>query len=317
MRDAKLFLITGKGGAGKTTVAAALASIFARYKERTLLVESVADGSLARLFGQERFASQPHMVRDHLFGVRVDPSLLLEGYVSRILPLPWLAQRLLASSAFRALGAAAPGVSEFLLLERIAMWVDPGFWRRRERYHRVIVDGPATGHMLHLLRAPRQLLNLVPGGPLHRSLLGIQTLLSDPQRTRIVVVTLPEELGIEETAEAYRVLEGELFLPVAPPVVNRTPSCPFQAEERERILRRGDGGPVYAAARYVIERRGLAEVLIRRLRRQIGRKPVLLPELERPPTKETALRPLALALEPLLDLGTPATIESGSHAIPR
>jgi len=308
MRAARLFLITGKGGTGKTTVSAALGLLFARRGERTLLIETASDGTLAQCFGLRRFAAQPQCIQESLFGVRVDPASLLEHYVARLLPLRWLAQRLLASSAFRALSAAAPGVSEFLLLERIAMWVDPGFWQRRERYRRVIVDGPATGHMLHLLKSPRQLLNLVPSGPLHRSLVESQALLSDRSRTCIVVVSLPEELAIQETIEAYRVLEHELLLPLAPVVVNRVPTCPFTEEERARIAAQKNGGPLFEAARFVSERRALAEALIARLRREISREPILLAEREQPPHGETALLRFARDLRPLF-AGNPTANE--------
>ena len=301
MKEARLFLITGKGGAGKTTVAAALGLLFSGRGERTLLVESANDGSLAHCFGMSRFAGQPQAVQSSLWGVCVEPRVLLEHYVSRMLRLPWLAQRLLGSSAFQALSAAAPGVSEFLLLERIARWVDAGFWHRRQRYQRVIVDGPATGHMLHLLRAPRQLLNLLPGGPLHRTVLEIEALLTDPVQSRVLVVTLAEEMSVQETLEAYEVLQRELVLAVERPIVNRVPPRYFTRQEAERILAQADGGPLYDAARYVIERRALAEQIVTRLSQQLDQAPLLLPELPRPPRDARSLARIARALRRLAE----------------
>lgn len=301
MTDTRLFLITGKGGVGKTTLAAALGLLFSSRGERTLLVETANDGSLAHCFAHPPFGSQPQAVQDSLWGVSVDSRALLEHYVTRMLRLPWLAQRLLASSAFQALSAAAPGVSEFLLLERIGMWVDAGFWHRRQRYQRVIVDGPATGHMLHLLRAPRKLLNLLPDGPLQRTVLEIEALLTDPAKTRVLMVAIAEELSVQETVEAYEILERELLLPVAPPIMNRVPPRYFTDEEQRRIRNQTNGGPLYEAARFVIERRALAERLIARLSHQLSKPYLLIPELPRPPRDRRSLERLGRVLRQLVE----------------
>src|SRR5262250_2143509 len=169
MSGPRVIFVTGKGGVGKTTVAAALGCHAAGYGHRTLIIETAADGRLTDLFGHRALAAAPQRLGANLHAVRVDARELVEQYFSRLLRFQWLSARLLSSNAFNALTAAAPGITEFLLLEKILSWVEPVFTTRRRAYDVIIVDGPATGHALKLLRTPRTLAAMVPGGPLGRT----------------------------------------------------------------------------------------------------------------------------------------------------
>lgn len=268
--------VTGKGGVGKTTVAAALGLNAAHQGVRTLIVETANDGSLAQIFGHRTLGSTPHQLDPGLYGVRVDARQLVEDYFTRLLRVQWLADRLLSSSTFSALTAAAPGITEFLLLERILEWLDPGFMQRRRRYDLIIVDGPATGHALKLLRTPRNLSTLVPAGPLAKTARRLLTLLGDPQRTSVVLVSLAEEMAVRETIEAHSILSGDLILNVARPVVNRIFPRHFSAAEADQVQTHTDGGPVYAAARFAIAARREADRYVGLLRRAFGVSPILL-----------------------------------------
>lgn len=300
MSAGRVVFITGKGGVGKTTVTAALGAALASSGARVLVVETASDGSLAHLFERQRFPSQPSEAAPGVYGVAVEAEHLIREYFSRLLRVPFLADRLLQSVSFRALTTAAPGVREFLLLERIAMWVEPSFWRRRQRFDFVLVDGPATGHMHKLLRVPRQLLNLVVAGPLRRTALYLEAVLGDPNRCLVVPVTMAEELAIEETRETWAVLRQELFLNVSRPVVNRIFPRRFSRAEAQEIVHSANGGPLIEAARYAIAMREEAQQHVRRLHQITGKKPIVLPEHVAGPPGRTDLvhmgRRLAQAL---------------------
>ncbi|GIW45529.1 MAG: hypothetical protein KatS3mg077_2811 [Candidatus Binatia bacterium] len=278
MGAGRVIFVTGKGGVGKTTVAAALGLACAHAGARTLLIETAADGSLAQLFGLSRFPAAPRSIRDNLQGLSVEPERLVRDYFSRLLKLPFLTERLLQSASFRALTDAAPGIAEFLLLEHISSCVDASFWHRRQRFDLVVVDGPASGHMRKLLKVPRQMLNLVVGGPLRRTALHLEALLTDPSRCLVVPVSLAEELAVEETLETWAVLRQELFLPVARPVVNRVFPRRFSRAESNELRRWENGGPVVQAARYAISMREEAERHTRALRQGTGKVPLVLSE---------------------------------------
>jgi anion-transporting ArsA/GET3 family ATPase len=276
MAGARLLFVTGKGGAGKTTIAAALAARLASDGSRVLLVELGGDRGMVALFGKRALGTEPTPLAARLSGVRVEPRALVESYFTRLLRLPFLARRLFASATFNAVTAAAPGVSEFLLLEHLLQWVEPGLLSRR-RYEHVIVDGPASGHAVRLLRTPRSIATMVPGGPIGSAARRLLGLLADHERTRVLLVTIPDEMAVNETIEAHTALADDLALRMTRPVLNRVFPRRFTRAEAEAIagwLRRRRGDPLLDAARLQISVRHDAERHLSRLRRACGVLPV-------------------------------------------
>jgi anion-transporting ArsA/GET3 family ATPase len=291
MRVPRLLFVTGKGGVGKTTVAAALGQHAAEHGHRTLIVETATDGRLAHLFGQHVLGAAPRRLRPGLDAVRADARELVEKYFSRLLRFQVLSKRLLASTAFNALTAAAPGITEFLLLEKLLGWIEPGLGHRpggrRPGYALIIVDGPSTGHALKLLRTPRSLAAMVPGGPLGKAARRVLAFLADHEHTQVLLVSLPEEMSVRETIEAQQVLESDLALRVTRPVMNRVFPRHFSAAEAQVIEQNGDlkGAPVpplLAAARFAIAYRREAERHVGHLRRALGVSPIVLRQLFTP-----------------------------------
>ena len=299
MAAAHLLFITGKGGVGKTTVAAALGLRAAELGQRALIIETANDGSLAQIFGHRKLGTAPERLQPSVDAVRVDARQLVEEYFSRLLRFQWLSDRLLSSNTFNALTAAAPGITEFLLLEKILGWVDPSFAARRRGYDVVIVDGPATGHALKLLSTPRRMATMVPGGPLGKIARRLLGLLADHQRTQVVLVSLPEEMAVRETIEMQQALESDLAVHVARPVINRVFPRHFTAAEAELINRDGADTPavaVLAAARFTIACRREAERHIAQLRRALGVSPVLLRQLFTVSVRAADLQPFGRTL---------------------
>ena len=296
MQAARLLFVIGKGGVGKTTVAAALGQYAAALEHRTLIVETASDGRLAQLFGHHRLGSAPRRLRAGLDAVRVEARELVEEYFSRLLRFQMLSRRLFASQTFNALTAAAPGITEFLLLEKLLGWLEPGFSVRRRGYEIIIVDGPSTGHALKLFRTPRSLATMVPGGPLGKTARRLLALLGDRTRTRVTLVSLPEEMSVRETIETQQVLEGDLALHVTRPVMNRVFPRHFTAPEAHLVEQDGAAVPLLAAARFNIACRHEAERHIGHLRRALGVNPILLRQLFTADMQAADLGPLGRTL---------------------
>ena len=298
MGAARLIFVTGKGGVGKTTVAAALAQHAAELGQRTLVIETAGDGSLAQLFGHRKLSTAPQRLQPGIDAVRVDARKLVEEYFSQLLRFRWLADRLLSSTTFNALTAAAPGVTEFLLLEKMLDWIEPRFTGRRRAYDMIIVDGPATGHAVKLLGTPRRIAAMVPGGPLGKTARRLLALLGDHQRTQVLLVSLPEEMAIRETIEAQHALAVDLALHVTRPVINRVFPRHFSAADADRIEHDVSlpEGPVRAAARFAIACRREAERNIAHMRRGLGISPVLLRQLFTAQVHADHLRPFGRTL---------------------
>src|SRR5437762_531564 len=151
----RLVVVAGKGGAGKTPVTAAHAHAATAGGRRVLAVE-VGRGPLGLLLGGTRLGSAPMRVTAGLAAASLEPEVLLGDFVEGVLRFRILARRLLESTSFQVLAAAAPGLGEFLVLHRLLGWVEA---RRRGRpvYDLVVVDAPASGHSLPLLAAPHTL----------------------------------------------------------------------------------------------------------------------------------------------------------------
>ena len=279
-------------------MAAALAQHAAELGQRTLVIETAGDGSLAQLFGHRKLSTAPQRLQAGIDAVRVDARELVEEYFSRLLRFRWLADRLLSSTTFNALTAAAPGVTEFLLLEKMLGWIEPGFTGRRRGYDVIIVDGPATGHAVKLLATPRRIAAMVPGGPLGKTARRLLALLGDHQRTQVLLVSLPEEMAVRETIETQHAIAVDLALHVTRPVINRVFPRHFSAADAERIEHDTNlpEGPVRAAARFTIACRREAERHIAQIRRALGMSPVLLRQLFTAEVHADHLRPFGRTL---------------------
>ena len=274
----RLIVVTGKGGVGKSAVTAALARAASRAGKRVLAVE-VGRGRVGALLGAARTDGEPRRVSPGLWAATIEPEEALGDFVHGVLRIGMLARRLLQSTSFQVLAAAAPGLAEYLVLHKLAGWLDA---RRLSRptYDLVVVDAPASGHSLPLLEAPRTLGALARIGPVAEGLRRHQDLLGDPARTLVCLVTTPEELAVRETIELHRELVVRLMLPVAPAIVNALPPRRFDAADEEALARlAGDDHPYLVAARFQIERRREAARQVSALRRALGGMPIRLPFL--------------------------------------
>ncbi|MFN8544767.1 MAG: ArsA-related P-loop ATPase [Candidatus Binatia bacterium] len=275
----RLVLVTGKGGVGKSAVTAALAHAAAAAGRRVLAVE-VGTGRLGPIFGRD-LGTEPVSIGPRLQAAAIEPEAALADFVLGVLRLKVLARRLLESTTFQVLAAAAPGLPELLVLHKLSAWLDA---RRLGRavYDLVIVDAPASGHSLPLLSAPRTLGALAPIGPVADLLRRMQARLTDPAETLVCVVTTPEEFAVRETIELHHELVETLGLPVGPPIVNAMPPRRFGTADEPALARLDAATPEHphlVAARFERTRRAEAATQVKALKRALRTAPVILPFL--------------------------------------
>jgi anion-transporting ArsA/GET3 family ATPase len=227
----RLVVVTGKGGTGKTTVAAALALAAAARGRRVLVVETGRDENMPRLLGH-RGGAVGHAGARAPTGpwvMRMDPYQALAEYLNLQLGVPALVTRLLKQKGFRGLLDASPGWRELVTLGKV--WhLEQARDGGRSRFDWLVVDAPATGHGLTFLDVPRVVVSAVRSGPLRRHARWVEELVRDPERTLLLPVALGEELPARETAELVTRLREQVGVALDRVVVNAMQPAPFPPE---------------------------------------------------------------------------------------
>ena len=207
--DKRLVFVMGKGGVGRTTVAAALGLAAARRGRRTIVAEVAHQERLARAFGHGTVrAEEEAEIAPGLHAISIDPQAAMEEYLVLQVPLRPLAELLAASRAFQHFAIAAPGMRELLTIGKI--WELAQLDRRRHEgapYDLVIVDAPATGHGIGLMQSPKTFAEIARVGPMATQAATINRTITNPKRAGVVIVALPEEMPVNESAS----LEAELI----------------------------------------------------------------------------------------------------------
>ena len=221
---ARLHVVTGKGGTGKTTVAAALAIALAEGGRRTLLVEVEGRQALAQLFD---VAALPYEER-HLAaapgggevrGLAIDPELALLEYLEMFYNLKRSARVLKRMGAIDFATTLAPGVRDVLLTGKVKEATTRTTKDGRFVYDAVVLDAPPTGRIRQFLEATTEVANLTKAGPINRQSVGVLELLHST-RTAVHLVTLLEEMPVQETVDAATELTAAGFQ-LGAVVVNR------------------------------------------------------------------------------------------------
>lgn len=233
--DRRLLIVTGKGGVGKSTVSAALALLASRAGKRVLVCEVNAQERIAPLLGAP--PAGPHVAEalPGLSTVNVTPAEAMREYGLMVLRFRTIYEAVFENRLVRYFLRAIPSLAELVMLGKVLNEVRAQRKDGSPRWDLVVLDAPATGHAVQLLRVPAALLDTVPAGPLRHDAQWMQAMLVDPARTAVALVTLPEEMPVNEAIELDAQVRGVLGIHRGGLFVNAMPDARFSPEEAARL----------------------------------------------------------------------------------
>ncbi len=201
----RMILVAGKGGVGRSTVAAAIADMLARRGRKILLYETSANDRFGHYFDKPAVGPEPSQLAPNLWAVNVTPASALAEYGLMILKFKPIYDMVFENRVTRAFLRAIPGLDDFAVLGKA--WFHTNEEKRgRLVWDTVVFDLPASGHSVSMLKVPSVIVDTIPEGPVTRDARAAVELLGDPVRTSTAVVTLAEEMPVNEAVE----LSGKL-----------------------------------------------------------------------------------------------------------
>jgi anion-transporting ArsA/GET3 family ATPase len=224
LRNSRLHFVTGKGGTGKSTVAASLALALAARGRKVLLIEVEGRQGIAQLFDVPPLPYQEVKIATAEGGGQVN-ALAIDIEAAFLEYLEMFYNLGLAGRAMRRIGAIefattiAPGLRDVLLTGKIKETVVRADRSGQPVYDAVVVDSPPTGRIIRFLDVTKAVADLAKGGPVHSQSEGVVRLLHSDQ-TAVHLVTLLEALPMQETKEAIDELR-KLDLPIGSVIINR------------------------------------------------------------------------------------------------
>jgi anion-transporting ArsA/GET3 family ATPase len=297
--DRRLVIVTGKGGVGKSTVSAALALVAARAGKRVLVCEVNAQERIAPLLGAPPSGAATREVLPGLFTVNVTPADAMREYGLLVLKFRTIYDAVFENRLVRYFLRVVPSLAELVMLGKI-LHEAKAEERGRPRWDLVVVDAPATGHAVQLLRVPAALVETIPGGPLRHDAEWMQALLVDPVRTSLAIVTLPEEMPVNEAVELDAQVRSVLGIHRGALFVNAMPAARFSAEEAARLGAFAEEGPPLGpaarAARLQTTRAEQATRYLERARAALDLPLTVIPLLPEPTWGRRAVEQVAAAI---------------------
>ena len=225
----RVLFVVGKGGVGKSTVAALLAVALAERGKRVLLAQMGPGRRLQEVLGVEGGSETPAEVFPGLCFLTIDGESALTEYLGLVLPVKRVHRLVVGSKLYRHFVAAAPGLKELMTVGKI--WYEEQLATARgPRWDAIVVDAPATGHSLQYLRMPSAAYEAFGPGLVRREAKRVVDLLQDPKRTAICPVTTAEEMPVNETIETHRQLRDALQMPLGVLFVNRVHQAPLTVD---------------------------------------------------------------------------------------
>jgi anion-transporting ArsA/GET3 family ATPase len=239
----QLVVVTGKGGVGKTVVSATLGRALAAAGRRTLIVEVDPRENLHQMMGTPPSGGDILEAAPRLWVQNLKPRQVLDQVVRDQLKLELLARRVLDSPVYQQFATGAPGLKEIAILGHAYRLLNGLGGVGVPEIETVILDAPATGHGVTLLSAPALVSEVITNGPFSRMAGDLATLIADPERCGIVVVTQAEEMPVEEALELRTALRDRVRRDPELLVVNglyppEPPSSPGPENELVSLWRR-------------------------------------------------------------------------------
>jgi hypothetical protein len=211
----QLVVVSGKGGVGRTTLAALLGLAIAARGRRVLVATTGHDDRLGWMLGAPSLPDTVHAIGERLHIQRLVPRTCLREYGAMVVRSERVSAAVFDNRVVRKLLQAIPGLDDFAVFGKA--WHEAA---RGSDYDTVVFDGPATGHLLYTLGVPQAILRAIPAGPLTREAELIVGTLTDPERTEAVLVGLPEIWPLTELGELGGSLRQQRGIAIETMVVN-------------------------------------------------------------------------------------------------
>ena len=305
--EKRLIFVTGKGGVGKSTVSAALGVAATHRGRRTIVCEVAQQERMSRFFERQGVGYRETEIADNLYAFSIDPQRALEEYLLQQIRIKPVYDLMFKNRIFTYFAAATPGLRELVTIGKV--WELAQLDRRVKKgvtYDTVIVDAPATGHGLGLLRTPKTFGDIARVGPIKRQADTIYEFITDPSLTSVVAVAWPEEMPVNETIDLQRNLKREMGVPLDRIFMNGLYPQLFTDAEAGTLRdhaeqSNGNGSDPLGVIRQAALRAALSEhrratanhEQLERLAHESGQEPVKLPFLFRPQLDMDAVEDLA------------------------
>jgi anion-transporting ArsA/GET3 family ATPase len=271
--DRRLLIISGKGGVGKTTVSAALGVMAARHELRVLVAEVEGRNALSNVLGGPPLTTEPREFRPGLYGMNISPEDSLREYFEVQFHAKRISKPLVTSQLVYYVTHAAPGLRDILMLGKV--WYQVA---RKGDFDLCLLDTPAAGHAVSMLRSPEGFLEAVPVGPLAGHARRVLDWLRDPDQVAVHLVSIAEETPVKETLETAWLLEDRVHMNVEwvhvnmlyPPIADdpaveaalarlRTPKALMRPTKNRPALDPARARALFECADFYRARRGLQQ----------------------------------------------------------
>lgn len=285
--DKRFVIVAGKGGVGKSTMCAALGLAAARAGKRTIIAELNTREKAPHFFGKPDSGYDAQEIFENLYSINIQPEPALHEYGLMKLKFERVFKLVFENEAMQRLLRMVPGMNELILLGK-------AFNLERERTRRgdpvwdlIIVDAPATGHGVSLLRLPQVILEVSRSGPMADEVRAMRDLLMDPARTMLNLVSLPEEMPVKETIMLADQVEQILRIPKGYLLINGVFPTLASADERACLETLGDAaagddprlGRALTCIDAMVARRDLQEGYLEELKRHVPLPAIEIPFL--------------------------------------
>jgi len=217
----RLLFVAGKGGTGKSTLAAALALLAARRNKRVLCIEIDAKGSLPACLGSGPVGFEPRVVQPNISCLSMHAEESLQEYLRLYFKVPRFTRMTPLARVFEFVATGVPGTKDMLIVGKIA-YEEKRRDGERPHWDIIIVDSEATGHVLPQLNAARAMMDLAKGGIIRSQTVWIDEMLADPERTALTICALPEEMPAVEAIELHDRARTETRIAIGACFLNRT-----------------------------------------------------------------------------------------------
>jgi anion-transporting ArsA/GET3 family ATPase len=233
--DKRFVINTGKGGVGKSTLTAGMALAAVRRGKRVLVIELNTKERVSRLFGVNEVGSEIGRIYDNLWAVNITPDAAMKEYVLMKLKVEMIYRAVFGNRFVKQFLRVIPGLNELVLIGKAWYHEKERDARGRPKYDFIVIDAPATGHGLFFLQIPKVITEAVATGPMARECQEILDLLQDPERTVLNLITLTEEMPVNETIELKAQVDEILEMPMGYLIANGVYPTLFTAREGAEV----------------------------------------------------------------------------------